>query len=87
MDRLVVDVLGWVGALALLVAYGLVSARRLEADAVAYQLPNLVGSLLLIVNTAYYGAYPSAMLNLLWVGVAAHTLWRRWRARAPSRTV
>jgi len=82
MERLVVDVLGWAGALALLVAYTLVSARRLEADAVAYQLPNALGSTLLIVNTIYYGAYPSATLNLLWVGVAVHTLWRRWRGRA-----
>jgi hypothetical protein len=86
MQRLVVDVLGWVGALALLVAYGLVSARRLEADSVAYQLPNALGSMLLIVNTFYYGAHPSAALNLLWVGVAAHTLWRRWREDATRST-
>jgi hypothetical protein len=82
MERLVVDGLGWVGAVALLVAYGLVSTRRVEGDAFPYQLLNAAGSVFLIVNTAYYGAYPSAALNLVWGGVAMHTLWSRSRRSA-----
>ena len=46
MSVFLVDLLGWVGAVLLLAAYGLVSARRLEGDALAYQLPNLAGGLL-----------------------------------------
>lgn len=48
-----VDIVGWAEAAALLTAYALVSARRLSGDAVAYQLMNGIGGLLLIVNSFY----------------------------------
>jgi len=71
---LLIDAIGWAGALALLIAYVLVSARRLDGDSITYQLLNAVGAVFLIVNTAYYGAYPSAFLNLVWTGIALATL-------------
>ena len=79
MSTLLVDLLGWIGAALILTAYALVSARRLEGDALAYQLPNLVGGLLLVVNTVYYGAYPSTAVNAVWIGVAGWSLLTRGR--------
>ena len=76
MSHNIVDIIGWVGALALLAAYAAVSARRLEGDSVTYQQLNLVGSVFLIVNTVYYGAYPSTFVNLVWVGIALYTMVR-----------
>ena len=69
-----IDLLGWIGAIALLVAYALISARRVAGDSTGYQLLNLVGSTLLIFNTLYYGAYPSSFLNLFWMAVALYAL-------------
>ena len=69
-----IDILGWIGAIALLVAYALISAKRVEGDSTGYQLLNLVGSFLLILNTLYYGAYPSSFLNLFWIAVALYAL-------------
>lgn len=77
MQRLIMDLLGWLGAAALLLAYGLVSSRRVRGDSLAYQVPNVVGSLLLVVNTLYYGAYPSSFVNVLWIAIALYTLARR----------
>lgn len=68
--RFLSDVLGWVGAALLLGAYALVSTRRVEGDSVVYQLLNLLGSAFLIVNSAYYGAYPSVGVNVVWIGIA-----------------
>jgi hypothetical protein len=68
--RLIVDLIGWTGAGALLVAYGLVSFRKLGADSGRYQLLNALGSCCLIVNTAYYRAYPSAFVNVIWILIA-----------------
>ncbi len=79
MSTLLVDLLGWLGAALILAAYGLVSARRLEGDAIAYQLPNLGGGLLLVINTVYYGAYPSTAVNAVWIGVAGWSLLTRGR--------
>ncbi|MFQ5569306.1 MAG: hypothetical protein ACE5G0_06500 [Rhodothermales bacterium] len=72
----VIDLIGWVGAGALLVAYVLVSSERLEGSSTTYQLLNLVGAVFLIVNTAYYGAFPSAFLNVVWAGIAVLTMMR-----------
>ena len=71
---LLVDILGWIGAVALLVAYALVSRKRLEGDSTLYQVLNLIGSVTLMVNGFYYGAYPSGFLNVIWGSVAIYTL-------------
>ena len=72
--RFVIDVIGWLGAAALLVAYGLVSAKRLDGDSMMFQFLNLVGAIFLIINTAYYGAYPSTFVNVVWIGIAVATI-------------
>ncbi|MBN1146139.1 MAG: hypothetical protein JXA78_02705 [Anaerolineales bacterium] len=75
--NLLIDILGWVGVAALLVAYALVSMKRLDGDSFAYQALNLAGSGLLIVNSFYYGAYPSVGVNIAWIGIAIFTLTRK----------
>ncbi|MCH6570229.1 MAG: hypothetical protein IH794_08980 [Acidobacteria bacterium] len=73
-NNLLIDILGWIGAIGLLAAYVLISAKKVEGDSTGYQLLNLVGSFLLILNTLYYGAYPSSFLNLFWIAVALYAL-------------
>jgi hypothetical protein len=68
--RLTIDLAGWLGAGVLLAAYGLVSFDKLRAETFRYQSLNAVGSLLLIVNTVYYRAYPSAFVNVIWIVIA-----------------
>jgi hypothetical protein len=70
MTRLLVDALGWVGALILLAAYGAVSFRKIRPDAVLYNLANGAGGVLLVINTMYYHAYPSAFVNVVWIAIA-----------------
>ncbi len=72
--NLLIDILGWIGAIGLLAAYVLISAKKVEGDSTSYQLLNLVGSFFLILNTLYYGAYPSSFLNLFWIAVALYAL-------------
>lgn len=68
------DAIGWLGAAALLVAYAMVSSRKLEGNSTVYQLLNIVGSLLLAANTIFYRAYPSAFVNLIWMGIAVFSV-------------
>ena len=72
--RLVLDIAGWVAAGLLLAAYWLISTKRVVGDSVGYQALNIVGSILLMANTAYYGAYPSAFVNLVWLGIALYAV-------------
>jgi hypothetical protein len=70
MNQMLFDVLGWIGAFLLLVAYGAVSFGRLKADSAAYQYLNIVASVLLLANTLFYGAYPSSFVNGVWTVIA-----------------
>ena len=70
MDQFVFDVLGWIGAFLLLLAYAAVSFGKLKADSSAYQYLNIVASVLLLANTLFYGAYPSSFVNGVWTVIA-----------------
>ena len=73
------DAIGWLGAAALVVAYAMVSSKKLEGDSTVYQLLNIVGSLLLAANTVFYRAYPSSFVNLIWTGIAVFSIATRGR--------
>lgn len=75
-----INIIGWLGTILYLIAYGLVSAKRVEGDSWLYQGMNLIAGTLLIINTVYLRAYPSAGLNVAWVGIAIFTLGRKvWK--------
>ncbi|GAB4050383.1 CBU_0592 family membrane protein [Catellatospora paridis] len=67
-----IEVVGWSGAVVLLMAYGLLSTGRIAAG-LTYQLLNLAGAILLAVNAVFHRALPSAAVNVVWlvIGVAA----------------
>ncbi|MGB9835145.1 MAG: CBU_0592 family membrane protein [Candidatus Saccharicenans sp.] len=69
-----VNVAGWTGALLLLLAYLLVSSRKLAGDSLIYQLLNLAGSLFLLLNAYHFGALPSVGVNSVWIGIALFTI-------------
>lgn len=69
-------VAGWLGAAALLLAYGLVSSGRLSPRGAPFQAVNLAGSLGLAANSGYHGAWPSVALNLVWMAIGAAALVR-----------
>lgn len=71
-----IDILGWIGGLEVLIAYGLISAKKVNEKSLFYQLLNLTGAILLIANTVIKGAYPSAFVNIIWVGIAAYSIWK-----------
>jgi hypothetical protein len=72
-----IDIVGWVGAVALLLAYIFISTRRMEGDSASYQLLNLGGSAFLMVNSFFYGAYPSSIVNIVWISIAIFTMLRK----------
>jgi hypothetical protein len=83
--NIMIDIIGWIGAASLLVAYALVSTRRLTGDSTIYQLLNVGGSVLLIINSFFYGAYPSVGINIAWIAIAfSALLWRQYYGRKNS---
>lgn len=76
-----INLLGWVGTVLYLIAYALISMKKVEGDSLLYQGMNITAGILLIVNTLYLQAYPSAGLNVAWVGIGLFTLGRKWLSR------
>jgi hypothetical protein len=72
-----IEVLGWTGAVAVLVAYALLTAGRLRERSNWYLALNVGGSAGLAVNALVHGAWPSVVLNLLWLSIALFGAWRR----------
>jgi hypothetical protein len=77
--KIAVEVIGWAGAALLLGAYALLSAGKLRPESVVYQLMNVFGSAGFIVNSGWNGAYPSAAMNLIWIGIGLYALRQRRR--------
>lgn len=73
---LAVEVAGWAGASMILGAYLLVSMGRLEGRSPLFQWLNLAGAAGFVINSGFHGAWPSAILNIIWIGIATVTLWR-----------
>jgi hypothetical protein len=71
-----IDTLGWLGALVLVVAYSLISYGSVDGRSPTYQTLNAIGSILLIINTAWHRAWPSSVVNLVWVAIAVGALSR-----------
>ncbi|MEV1199311.1 CBU_0592 family membrane protein [Microbispora rosea] len=80
-----ITIIGTAGAVVLLLAYALVSSGRMSADKLPYQLLNFGGAATLMINSAYYSAWPSAGLNLVWSGIGVWTLGRLVARRATAR--
>ena len=79
-----IDILGWTGALIILLGYALISFRKVEGNSLSYQLMNIFGSLFLAANTLYYGAIPSSLVNIIWAIIAVFaiiTIAMKWRKR------
>jgi hypothetical protein len=65
-----IEIIGWVGSLVVVIAYGLNSYQKLRSDSMVFYIMNLTGGLALIVYTVYKAAYASAFINVVWVIIA-----------------
>ncbi len=72
-----VDIAGWVAAVLLLGAYGMLSFGKVPPRSSLYQIANILGAAGFIVNCAYNHAWPSVALNVVWMGIGFYALRRR----------
>ena len=79
-----IEVIGWIGAALILGAYLLLSSGRLRAEALQYHLMNIVGAAGFVINSGWNGAFPSAVMNVVWIGIGVYALRRQRRPQAPS---
>lgn len=71
-----IEVAGWAAILCLLVAYGLVTAKIVTPESIAFQLLNLAGAVGLGAISWKKRVYQGVVLNIVWglVGIVAIAL-------------
>ena len=79
---IMMEVVGWIGGALILAGYFLLTAGKLDAKSPAYQWLNLVGAAGFIANSGWNGAWPSAVLNVIWVGIGTVALIRIFGKRS-----
>jgi len=82
--EIAVEVVGWGGAVLILLAYLLLSAGRLTGQSLLYQGMNVVGAAGFVINGWWHGALPSAALNVLWLLIGAVASWQILKKRGSS---
>jgi hypothetical protein len=73
-----VEIVGWGGALLILIAYLLLSMGKLTGQSPVYQWMNVFGAAGFMINGWWHGALPSAALNVVWMLIGGFALWRIW---------
>jgi hypothetical protein len=83
-EQLAVEVVGWAGAVLILLAYLLLSAGRLTGQSLTYQAMNVLGAVGFVINGWWHRALPSAVLNILWLGIGVFASWQILKRRGSS---
>jgi hypothetical protein len=82
-----INILGYLGTLAVLLAYFLVSSKRRTAQTWAFQGLNIFGSITLGILSVTYHVWPSVTLNAAWLAIAVYGVYKiprveRWAQRS-----
>lgn len=76
MTDLLVQFVGWVGVVAYVVSYALLSFGKLKADSILYQLLNACGGVCLVIFSFSLADLPNVAVNLIWIVIAVISLVR-----------
>jgi hypothetical protein len=74
---ILVEVLGWIASLLIVGSYALNITGRLSAKSKLYVTANIIGGIFFVVNTYYHQAYPSMLVNIVWVIIAVVMLTKK----------
>jgi hypothetical protein len=68
--RILIEIIGWYGALAILLAYTLVSFEIIHSQSIEYQMLNFTGALGIFAVSFQKKVYQAATLNIVWALIA-----------------
>jgi hypothetical protein len=84
--EILVEAVGWAGALLILAAYALLSSGKLDGQSRLYQWMNVFGAVGFVINGWWHRALPSTALNVVWMLIGGVALWRIARRSSTSAT-
>ncbi len=69
-----IQIVGWVGTFLIVLAYFLVSYKKVDGSSKIYQAMNLLGAIGVGVNVFHQQAWPAVALQVVWGIIAIITL-------------
>jgi hypothetical protein len=83
---LLIDIIGWIGSIEVLIAYGLNSYQKIRSDSMLFYMLNLTGGIFLVVYTITKEAYASAFVNVVWVIIAVIAIGKVFSKASANKT-
>jgi hypothetical protein len=68
--NILIECLGWIASVLIVGSYALNITGRLQAESKWYILANIIGGFFFVINTYFHQAYPSMVVNFIWVIIA-----------------
>ncbi len=65
-----IEILGWIGAVLVVGSYYVNINGKLKSTSPTYIICNLIGGIFFTINTLVHKAYPSMVVNIIWVIIA-----------------
>ena len=78
---------GTIGGIFVLAAYYLLSAKKTKPHSIVYNALNLLGGVGLTINTFVTKSWPSVILNVIWIGIAAFSIYQTLNTKPVYRTM
>lgn len=83
MEDILFEGAGWLGAVVLLLAYGLNSNGKMAASSLWYQGMNIFAGVCLVANTFYHQAIPSLVVNIIWIFIGFYAILKHRKTAKP----
>jgi len=68
--NILIECLGWIASVLIVGSYALNITGRLQSESKWYILANIIGGFFFVINTYFHQAYPSMVVNFIWVIIA-----------------
>ncbi|MEP7129722.1 MAG: hypothetical protein ABI770_01190 [Sphingomicrobium sp.] len=81
---LAVEVVGWAGAVLILLGYLLITTGKLTGQSLLYQAINVLGAAGFAINGWWHRALPSTALNVIWLLIGVIASWGILKKRRSS---
>lgn len=67
---IIIEIIGWIASVLIVGSYALNISGRLQTNSKWYVWANIVGGAFFVINTYFHQAYPSMVVNFIWVIIA-----------------
>jgi len=79
------SILGWIGMVLLILAYFLLSTKRVKSNYVLYHLLNLFGATGIVISALVTQSWPAMTLNIVWFVIAIFSIYEILSTKHPYK--